>query len=166
LFARVTKDIWPESTGRILYKRSLYIHQQRRLTYPPMAIFDLPSAAQSCTRRERSNTPLQALNLLNDPAFLECARGMATRVLQHPAASLADQVDYAFRIAVGRSPRPSESASARKYFEDRINLLRKGSPTAEQFFPSHALRTDPFVAAAWVGLSRVLMNLDEFITRE
>jgi hypothetical protein len=95
---RDPKALWPESKGSNLYKRSVYIHHQRRLVHPSMSIFDEPSAAQSCPVRERSNTPLQALNLLNDPTILECARGMATRVLDHPAESLAERVEGSFAI--------------------------------------------------------------------
>jgi hypothetical protein len=75
-------------------------------------------------------------------------------------------VDYAFRIALGRSPTKAESASAQEYFEQRLHLLRNDPEAAGQIYPSRALGTDPIASAAWVGLGRVLMNVDEFITRE
>lgn len=166
LNARDPKQLWPESKGRDLYRRGVYIHQQRRLLYPQLAIFDQPGAAQSCTRRERSNTPLQALSLLNDPTILECARGFATRVVQQPSAAFQDRLNYAFRIALSRLPTEPESKRLHEYFQQRVEMLRQDPEMANRLYPARVLGTEPIDAAAWVGLGRVLMNLDEFITRE
>ena len=84
---------WVESTGPDRYRRGLYIHFQRTTPYPQLMNFDAPSANLSCTRRERTDTPLQALNLMNDPVFFEAAQALAFRVM---------------REASGRVPRPAE----------------------------------------------------------
>jgi hypothetical protein len=165
----LTEDVrtaWPESKGRDRYRRSIYIHSQRRLIHPQLANFDQPDTTQSCPRRERSNTPLQALNSLNDPVLVECAVGLANRVLERKASSFRDRLNYAFRIALGRLPGESEVARLKDYFERRAAGLREDPKVAEKLFPSAATGADPIESAAWVGVARVLLNLDEFITRE
>jgi hypothetical protein len=157
---------WPESKGRERYRRGVYIHYQRSVPYPQLVNFDQPNAAQSCPRRERSNTPLQALNLLNDPILLECATGLANRAMQNSSASFEERLRYIFQVSLSRSPSSSEAARLHDYYDQRRELLRQDPKAAEQIFPSQALGTDPIESAAWVGISRVLLNLDEFITRE
>ncbi len=157
---------WPESKGRERYRRGLYIHFQRSVPYPQLVNFDAPDALVSCSRRRVSNTPLQALNLLNDPVFLEAAQGLAARILREAPAEFPKRLEYGFLLCLGRSPGPRERSRLEKYFEQQQETLRRDGAAAEAMFPMHWEGLEPPQAAAWVGLGRVLLNLDEFITRE
>ncbi len=157
---------WKESQGADRYRRGLYIHFQRTSPYPELVNFDAPDSRLSCTRRRRSNTPLQALNLLNDPAFFEAAQGLAVRTLREAPADFQDRLAYAFELALSRRPNARELADLTKYFGEQKALFEKDEKSmalAAPYVPEGMSRAD---MAAWVGLSRVLMNLDEFISRE
>ncbi len=154
---------WVESTGPDRYRRGLYIHFQRTTPYPQLSNFDTPDMNVSCARRSRSNTPLQALNLLNDPVFLEAAQGLALRILREAPAR---RIDYAFTVALGRGPTAKEKDRFSTYIEQQTAVLRRDPGSAEALMPLHPDGTNPIESAAWVGASRVLLNLDEFITRE
>jgi hypothetical protein len=148
----VSDTRWTASTGPDRYRRGLYIHFQRTTPYPQLMNFDAPDSNVSCTRRERSNTPLQALNLLNDPVFFEAARALAWRLRQEAPDSFEGRLGHAFELCLARPPSPAETRTLRAYLERQAAILdAEGS----------AGRMD-----AWVGLSRVLLNTDEFITRE
>ena len=86
---------WEETKDRSKYRRGIYVFVQRSATYPLLMSFDAPDRTVSCARRETSNTPLQALNLMNDPVFVEAAQALAARILQQPEAS---RIDFAFRL--------------------------------------------------------------------
>ena len=156
---------WRESTGMDRYRRGMYIHFQRTTPYPMLMNFDEPDSNTACTRRRRSNTPLQALNLLNDPVFFEAAQALAIRTLRDSAASPVDRIDYAFELCVARKPDARERARLLIYYEQQKELLSK-EKSAPAIEPLQLEGVDPIEAAAWVGVSRVLLNLDEFITRE
>jgi cytochrome c553 len=142
---------WDVTTGRDRYRRGVYIHFQRTTPYPMLMNFDAPDMSVTCTRRSRSNTPLQALNLLNDEVFFEAAKALAWRVEEEASSqSLAGKIDYAFRLCVGRKPTPKEHARLESYYHQQAALF--------------AQEKQPL--AAMVGVGRVLLNLDEFITRE
>jgi hypothetical protein len=135
-----TNAKYAESPGRLKYRRGLYVHYQRTTPYPFLVNFDEPDSTMSCTRRRISNTPLQALNLLNDPVFFEAAGALAKKVeAQTSASSFGDKLTYAFELCLGRKPTPREKDRLATYFDKQPD---------------------------WTGISRVLLNLDEFITRE
>ena len=171
---------WVESTGADRYRRGLYIHFQRTTPYPQLTNFDAPNSNLSCTRRERTNTPLQALNLLNDPVFLEAAQGLALRVLREgpggvpgspggPEAGstgFRDRLNYAFEVTLGRTPNARETERLGTFFDETMKSLRDHPQTVADMFPNRLEGVPQLDAAAWVELSRVLLNLDEFITRE
>jgi hypothetical protein len=157
---------WHESTGGDRYRRGLYIHFQRTTPYPMLMNFDEPDSNTTCTRRGRSNTPLQALNLLNDPVFFEAAQALATRVLEEMSGGLPQRMDYAFELVLSRQPSAQERKRLIEYYEQQKQLLAKDPKAPENMQPFHPQGVDPLDAAAWVGVSRVLLNLDEFITRE
>ena len=125
---------WDESQGADRYRRGLYIQFLRSTPYPQLVNFDAPKSNVSLCRRERSDTSLQALNLLNDPVFIEAAQALAYRI----TTESSDPLNYAFRLTLGRDPNPREVKSMRTYLEKHD----------------------------WVGASGILLNLDEFITRE
>ena len=162
---------WAESVGSDRYRRGLYIHFQRTTPYPFLANFDLEERNVTMCSRERSNTPLQALNLLNDPVFFEMAQGLAFRVLSEtPGRSFEDRLDRAYRICLAREARPGEQAAMRDYYVRQRTLLEEDEDAAREWFPldpgTAGWPEDRTALAAWVGLSRILLNLDEFITRE
>ncbi len=137
---------WKAATGGDRYRRGMYTHFWRSSPYPMLLAFDAPSGNVTCTRRIRSNTPLQSLTLANDQAFFECAKTLAERVLLHESTS--DRARHAFRLSLSREPTPAES--------EQLASLANAELAASPDNPT----------AAWTRLCRVLLNLDETITRE
>ncbi len=138
---------WPATKGDAQYRRGLYIHLRRNIPYPMLLTFDAPDSSVTCTRRERSNTPLQALTLLNDPVFFECSQALGHRLAAQPG-DIAARLRQAFEHCVGRRARDGEMLALRSLHEDQLKLTGGDAKTA------------------MVAVVRVIMNLDEFITRE
>jgi len=158
---------WPGKRGPEQYRRGLYIHFQRTVPYPFLMTFDGAERSVTECSRERSNTPLQALNLLNDPVFLETAQGLAARVLTEiPATEFDGRLDYAYELALSRAPSVGERSRLAAYYRDQMRLLDETEGAAEHWYPAALEGVDRTEAAAWTGVSRLLLNLDEFITRE
>ncbi len=159
---------WVESSGPDRYRRGLYIWFQRTSPYPMLMTFDSPDANVSCTRRERSNTPLQALTLLNDVVFVECAQALARRVLTNPGLSdEADRLRHAFRLCLGRAPDAEELAVLEHLLQRELELCRTNAEAAAALAGAELPpATDTAHMAAWVAVARALLNLDEFVTRE
>ncbi|HUB33054.1 MAG TPA: PSD1 and planctomycete cytochrome C domain-containing protein [Bryobacteraceae bacterium] len=157
---------WVESKGADRYRRGMYIHFQRTTPYPQLMNFDAPNASLSCTRRERTNTPLQALNLLNDPVFLEAAQGLAFRVMREAPAGFGGRLNYAMRLTLARDASPREAERLGKYYDETLRKLEADRDTVTALFPNRIEGVAQTEAAAWVEVSHVLLNLDEFITRE
>ncbi|MBX5494689.1 MAG: PSD1 domain-containing protein [Bryobacteraceae bacterium] len=155
---------WKESTGRDRYRRGLYIFYKRSTPYPMLANFDAPKANVPACSRERSNTALQALNLLNDPVFFEAATALAYIVVSEEH-SFADRLPLAFERTLGRPPEPREQERFAAFLQKQQGILEREGESAEI-----ATARPPGVSAremaAWVSLSSVLLNLDEFMTRE
>ena len=143
---------WNASTGEDRYRRGLYTHYWRATPHPAVAVFDAADSFSACTRRLRTNTPLQALTLLNDQQFFEFAGALAQRILRDGGPDDAARLDYAFRLCVARPPAPAERARLLAL------LAQVRTPTA----------SDPAASPqeAWTTVARVLLNLDETITRE
>jgi hypothetical protein len=157
---------WEESTGMDRYRRGLYILFQRTVPYPQLMNFDEPNANLACTRRERTNTPLQALNLLNDPVFIEAAQGLAFRLMRESTGPFRDRLNYAYEVALGRTPSAREAERMGKFFDDTSRSLQANPQAVTALFPNQIEGVPQAEAAAWVEVSRVLLNLDEFITRD
>jgi mono/diheme cytochrome c family protein len=174
------KRAWPTETGPNRYRRGMYTFFYRMAPPPSLALFDAPAADSTCTRRIRSNSPLQALTLLNDAAFLEFARALAQRTLKEaPGSSDGERLQYAFLLAMGRQPRPKELARLAAFLavqrdEYRSNpgaaalLAAKdtGSPAGEDDEPESVNLKQAPELAAWTQVCRVLFNLDDFMTRD
>ncbi len=156
---------WKMSEDEDRFRRGLYVHFQRTTPYPQLMNFDAPDSNVSCSRRRASNTPLQSLNLLNDPVFHEAAQSLAARVLGERKGAFAERLELAFALTLGRTPDTIEKQRLASYYDQQLGILA-AEPAAIAKLAPRAPGIDPKEAAAWVGVSRVLMNLDEFITRE
>ena len=158
---------WKESSGSDRYRRGVYTLYKRVALYPQMQTFDAPDRQQSCTRRDRSISPLQALTLLNDPVFLDAARGLAARVLRERDGGRRDRIEYAFRLCLARRPTSAELDRLERYYEEQAGIFKSEPESQARLFPAMGLEgvsdTQP---AVWVTLASLLLNLDEFITRE
>lgn len=168
--ASVTKEAfetpWVESTGPDRYRRALYTWLQRTAPYAQLVTFDTPDPIRTCSRRERSNTPLQALTLLNDPVFFEAAQALALRILQERPGSVPDRIRYGFQLCMARDPEPDEMDGLAGYFEKQRQILQREKQSSAALFPNQVDGVDPIEAGAWTVLSSVLLNLDEFLTRD
>jgi len=162
-FATFRKS-WPTSTGTEHYRRGMYTCYMRAAPYPALVVFDAPDAVTTCTRRGRSTTPLQALTLLNDEAFVEIARGLAARVLQGPAQTDAERIRYAFRLCLVRVPGAVEQARLERLLAEQLDEFQSHPDAAREIAGGAA--PDAGRLAAWTVVARALLNLDEFITRE
>ncbi len=128
------------------HRRGVYIHVQRTLQHPVLAAFDGADGNQACVRRDRSNTPIQAFTLLNDPTYVECARALGER-LRKSAPESEGRLRFGFRVCLGREPRAQELAVL-------SDLVRKQAALGAS------------EEAIWTGVGRTLLNLEEFTTRE
>ena len=145
---------WTASTGADRHRRALYTHHWRATPHPAIAVFDAPDGFSACTRRLRSNTPLQALTLLNDRQFFEFAGALAARVQREGGDDDNARLDYAFRLCVARSPTAAERTRL-------LELLRElRTPTLGPIGEPAATLHE-----AWTTIARILLNLDETITR-
>jgi mono/diheme cytochrome c family protein len=149
---------WVESTGPDRHRRGLYTWFQRTSPYPMLLTFDAPDANVCAIRRERSNTPLQALTLLNDPVFVECARALGWRTLDEGGADVPARVAFAVRTTLGREPDADESRLLVALF-GRLRAHYEAHPDEARTLAGSV------EAAAWTALARTLLNLDEFLTR-
>lgn len=154
---------WTESSADEQHRRGLYIHFQRTVPFPMLVTFDAPESNVACTRRERSNTPLQALTLLNDSTAVECARGLGRRIALQTGGT-PDQLRYGFELVLGRPPQPAELTRLQQYCDQQSQLFRN-DPEAARKLLGGKYDGDPAGPATLVAVGRVLLNLDELITR-
>jgi hypothetical protein len=145
----------------------MYTFFYRSAPYPMLETFDVPTFNQTCTRRDRSNTPLQALTVANDEAMYEAARALARRVLEAGSGTLDDRLIHLFRLCFARPPQAAEVAALLAFWQHESGHFAAEPQAAQDVAPrdmaAHLPAED---AAAWVATARVLLNLDEFITRE
>jgi len=165
---------WTESTGPERYRRGLYTWFQRTSPYPMLMTFDAPESNVSCTRRERSNTPLQSLTLLNDPVFFECAQTLGQLAWQSAAGSTDHLLTGLYRRTLGRDPTPEERQTATGLwtrFQDQLRKQPEHIAPLLNLPPSTESKVaaspdDVLNRATAVLMARLMLNLDEFITRE
>jgi hypothetical protein len=158
-------NTWQASTGGDRSRRGLYTYLQRLSPFAQGVTFDTPPLSRTCSRRERSNTPLQALTLLNDPVFIEAAQALARRVLREKQED-TERLDYAVRHCLGRAPSLRERERLLAYRRQQLTLLRAEVDLATRFLPFKVEETDVAEKAAWASVCSVLLNLHEFITRD
>ena len=165
--------VWKEEKGPDRYRRALYTFRFRSVPYPVLQTFDAPNGEFSCVRRVRSNTPLQALASLNEPLFLECARSLAMNTLAEGGTTDAERLAYAFRRCTARVPDEQESAALLALLNKQHERFAKGDLNPWDLAandpanpPTLPEGITPAQAAAWTSVSRVILNLDETITKE
>jgi hypothetical protein len=162
-------DEWPTSDGPELYRRGLYTFWRRVCTYPTFATFDAPSRDVCTSRRPRTDTPLQALAALNEPALLEAARVLAQRILLHGGSDPGRQVEYAFRLCLARPPTGPERDRLLKLLQQQLKSFEHDATSAEvlvnQGPAERPANLDVRQLAAWMMVGNVLLNLDETLTK-
>jgi hypothetical protein len=158
-----------QDVGLAQYRRSLYTHWKRQSPPPNMLLFDAPTREYCVVRRPRTNTPLQALALLNDPQFVEASRAFADRVLREGGASDADRLTYAFRLATARKPSADELSvlnqvlcEQRAQYSQDAESAQKLLSVGEYHPTSNASTAD---LAAWATVASMILNLDETVTK-
>jgi hypothetical protein len=158
---------WPTATNEDRYRRGMYTHFWRSSPYPALMVFDAPNGNVTCTRRLRSNTPLQALTLANDVQFVECARALAWQIATESSADPEKRMEYAFRACLARGPSEAERERLAELWRQQV-LAFAADPTAAGGLLGDELakQLDAAELAGWTAVCRVLLNVDEFITRE
>ncbi|HVH60120.1 MAG TPA: DUF1553 domain-containing protein, partial [Candidatus Sulfotelmatobacter sp.] len=161
---------YTESSGSELYRRGIYTVWKRTVPPPSLTLFDAPDREKCTARRTVTNTPLQALALLNDPTYVEAARALAERTLRHGGKSDRARLDFAFKLATARTPDLVERAvllnslskfrsTYRQNHEGANKLLSVGESKADRSLPRGEL-------AAWTTLASMILNLDETMTKQ
>ena len=151
---RATPAVWKISPGEDRYRRGLYTYYWRLTPHPQLQTFDAPDAIIACTRRQPSNTPLQALALLNEPTFTEAAEGLANRLINSHFTNDDDAVNWAFEASMTRAPTDDE----RRLLIGLLNTVRSRL--------SSSTTKEAAELNAWKQLARTIVNLEEFIVRE
>jgi hypothetical protein len=155
-----------ESKGADRYRRGVYTHAQRTFAYPTLQCFDGPDGNESCARRDRSNTPMQALTLMNDPVFFECAQTFAKRIIKESASSDANsRLRHAWQLSVARPPSDDELTAANDLLAHHVEVFSSDAQSAKKVAGENAAG-NPVEVAAWTGVARMLLNLEEFYARE
>jgi hypothetical protein len=162
--------VYHPSSGSDLYRRGLYTYWKRTCPPPAMTTFDAPDRETCVIRRARSNTPLQALVLLNDPTYVEAARKLAERVLHDGGPSTESRLLHAFRLTVARPPRPEEIQILGDVLQRARERFRRDPKAAAGLLAvgqaSRDGRLDAVELAAWASVASLILNLDEAITKE
>jgi hypothetical protein len=158
---------WKADQDENRFRRGMYTFFWRATPHPALTVFDSADGFSACTRRPRSNTPLQALTLLNDQAFVEFARALAARILEEDARPDRERVEQAFRYCLARRPTPQESNRLLELLNQELALLEESPDEAAAIVQGNGdSQANVVELAAWTTVSRVLLNLDETITRE
>jgi hypothetical protein len=164
---------WREEKGENRYRRAIYTFRFRSVPYPALQAFDAPIGDVSCVRRARSNTPLQALVTLNETLFIEAARALAMKTLKEGGMNDDQRVVYAFRRVLARRPSQQESTELlgllnrqrERFVAGELNPWNLATDNPDKPFPlPRGARMED--VAAWTAITRVLLNLDETITKE
>jgi hypothetical protein len=170
LWDELADDVYVQNHGPSLYRRSLYTFWKRTVAPPGMVTFDAPGRETCIVRETRTNTPLQALNLMNDVTFVEAARAFAARILQEGGPSPEDRLTWAFRAATSRPPGPEELAVLLAGLRDQESRFRVDPRAARELVDCGESRADPRLdsreLAAYTVAAQVILNLDEVINKE
>jgi len=152
------------------WRRGVYVHWQRMFLHPMLKAFDAPSREECTAQRPRSNTPLAALTLLNDPTFVEAARVFSEKILRAGGDTTESRLEFAFRCAVSREPDPMEERLLKQLLESQQRQYREDPQAAQRLLrvglaPAASTEIDLAELAAWTSVARVLLNSSETVTR-
>jgi hypothetical protein len=161
-------EVYTQGQGDDLYRRSLYVYRKRTVPHPSLATFDAPSWEFCQVKRATTNTPLQALALLNDVTYIEAARKFAERMIKEGGKSVDQRITFAFRSAVGRLPDAAELAMLRSSVERNEKRFRATPEAAEQYIGHGQAPRDKSIdsveLAAHTAVASIIMNMDETVT--
>ena len=157
---------WHEETGEDRYRRGLYTFRFRSVPYPMLETFDSVPGNVSCVRRNRSNTPLQALTSLNEPLAMECARALAAQTLEHGGHDDPSRLTFAMRSCVSRAPAADEISTLMQLLDKQRRRINNGELDAAKITDTTGKTEAVRQLAAWTLVARVLLSLDETITKE
>ncbi|HVY70833.1 MAG TPA: DUF1553 domain-containing protein, partial [Verrucomicrobiae bacterium] len=159
---------WEQTPGDDSYRRGLYTYWRRSIPYPSLITFDAPTRETCTVRRPRTNTPLQALVLMNDPVYVEASRGLGFRIMKNGGKTLRDKVNYAFKLCVARPPSDREQrllASAYTRELQRMTTDRVAASKLVNVGSKPPVDIDICELAAWTAVGNILLNLDEVINK-
>jgi hypothetical protein len=167
---------WLTDTGPDRYRRAVYTFRFRSVPYPALQSFDAPIGEVACARRPKSNTPLQALTTLNEPVFVECARALAIELLSESGKTDAERMASAVRQCLSREPDDKEMRVLQAFLDEQRKrfsagtdpwpLLADDDKSKQKLSAAMPGGASPADLAAWTAVARVVMNLDEAITKE
>jgi hypothetical protein len=161
------QPVWKTATDDNRFRRGVYIVWKRGAPYPSFVNFDAPDRAACTVQRPRTNTPLQALTLLNDPAYAEMAFALAQRILTEPKdESIDGRLQYGFRLCLSREPNAKEREILAALYQSELEKLKANPQIAEDrlknLLPTlKAPELNLVEAAAWFAVANALLNLDE-----
>ncbi|MCP5117949.1 MAG: DUF1553 domain-containing protein, partial [bacterium] len=165
-----SKGGYERDTGEKLYRRSLYTYWRRTSPPPSMTTFDATDRERCVVQVARTNTPLQALNLMNDVAYVEAARKMAERMMREGGTTPPERLGYGFRLASARRPQERESRVLLDAFGGFLESYRSEPKAAMRYLgqgeSEHDETLDPAELAAYASVASLILNLDETITKE
>ena len=165
-----TSQTYQQGHGDDLHRRSLYTFWKRTAPPPEMITFDAPDREKCAARRTITNTPLQALVLLNDPTFVEAARSLAERMLVEGGKTPATRLDYGFRLATARGPAPAELAILRDTLNVELLNFKRHEDKAQALLKNGEAPVNPKLdkseLAAWTTVASMILNLDETMTKQ
>ena len=163
------KRVYKHDHGESQYRRGLYTHWQRTFLHPSMMAFDAPSRQECTAERPSSNTPLQALTLLNDPSYVETARVLAERIMEEGGETVTDRINWCYQLVLSRMPNPKELAVLIRLYNKHRNQYDNNQVGAEKLVNSGEWPAtediDLSELATWTSMARVMFNLHEAITR-
>jgi hypothetical protein len=157
---------WKTSDGEDRYRRGMYTFFKRTAPHPNLTIFDCPSSNVTSVARETSNTPIGALVTLNNVVYVEAARHLARLVLDAPERSENERIEFLWRCCLGRRPAEFEVLRLRRLLQESREWYRKQVDDARRLAGQATEAGTIVETAAWVATARIVLNLDEFITRE
>jgi len=158
---------WKNSSGADRYRRGMYTFFKRTAPHPNLLMFDCPDSNTTCVQRRSSNTPLQALTTLNNETFVEASQALVRRVFDETSGNDSERIVLAFRLCLTRPPTVMEQENLLELLAAARNWYENDADAAESLAgDSHSEGIAVAEVAAWVATVRILINLDEFITRE
>jgi hypothetical protein len=164
-----TAQKYVQSHGADLYRRSMYTFWKRTSPPPSLSTFDAPDRETCTVRRGRTNTPLQALVLMNDPTYVEASRKLAERMMREGGSTPDERIAYAFRLATARKPTPEESAVLRRIFDKQVAVYQSNNKAATELLAVGESPRDEKLPvpelAAWTTVASTILNLDETVSK-